>query len=493
MRAPRKHLAAFAAAILAAGVAGCGGVGTSGEGAAPTAAAPTTTSTVTVASAPATTTSDPAAVTTPATTTTAEPQAISATGATTAQATTVPATTAAATETVPATTTTTAAPATTTAAVAAAPTTTTSAATAPVTGSSGFAAASADVTGVSTATLASTPQSTTALTRFFRSNSPWNTQVTGQPVDPGSDRMLRLAHLRTAVVEDPDGTLRPIKRAIGVGLTINVSRWTDPVFGDIGGEPTVAQCRQVDCGPDAVTSISIPTSAAPDPRFDGWMTTIDTGERVARDFWRARREPNGTISYHYVKAWNLDGRGYQAPGGVSARGSGLPLFAGLITPQEIKSGVIDHALAISVPGAASRRYVQPASRTDGNGDPRSLPEGARIRLRPGAVDLLTHKFVRNGRERRAADTVIAALQRYGAIVVDRSAAPTLYAQRNADWRNTLPLNVLQDIHLKDFEVMRLGRILRDPPRAQPELAPSGLPQDGPSSIPATGSGVEVTP
>jgi hypothetical protein len=327
------------------------------------------------------------------------------------------------------------------------------------------------------------------LSRPFSASSPWNTQVADQPVDPRSREMMRLARLRVATVEQPDGTIEQQSRPIDVGLTVNVTRWTVPVFSDAqeGAEDRLTICRQLDCGPDATTTIKIPPDACPDPRFDGWMTALDTEERVAYDFWRARCEADGSLSYHYVKRWDLDGPGYQDPTGVSARGSGLPLFAGLITPQEIEGGRIEHALAISIPGAAQRRYVQPASRTDGTGELDSVPEGARLRLRPGAAKLLTDKFVRNGAERGAALTIIDALEKYGAIVVDRSAAPTMYAQRNADWVDLLPLNLLQDIPLTRFDVVDLDRVYLDPPRGGEDAA---LPEDAPASVPGGGSGTE---
>ena len=59
----------------------------------------------------------------------------------------------------------------------------------------------------------------------------------------------------------------------------------------------------------------------------------------------------------------------------------LPLFAGMIDPQQASKGTINHALAIAIPGLARRNYVQPASVTDGVGRLESLPAGARIRLR----------------------------------------------------------------------------------------------------------------
>lgn len=325
------------------------------------------------------------------------------------------------------------------------------------------------------------------LARPFLSDSPWNTQVIGDPVDPDSPQMMRQAQLRVATTENPNGRITQQKRRIKVGLTVNVTRWTVPVFSNNqpGAIPRIAVCRQLDCGPDAVTSITIPADACPDPRYDGWMTALDTRAQIAYDFWRGRCEADGSLSYHYVKAWALDGPGYQPPTGVSARGSGLPLFAGLITPEEISSGRIEHALAISIPGAAQRRYVQPASRTDGTGSLRSVPEGARLRLRPGSAKLLTRTFVRNGTEKAAAKTIITALERYGAIIVDRSAAPTMYAQRNADWNGILPLNLVQDIPLSRFDVLDLDRVFLDPPKSG-EVQTAAL--EAPASIPATGSG-----
>lgn len=332
------------------------------------------------------------------------------------------------------------------------------------------------------------------LSRPFNSSSPWNTPVSGAMVQPGSNQLMRDARIRIATEERNDRFVRR-REFITTGLTVNVDRWTVPVFSDRqpGAVSRIAVCRQFDCGPDAVSSVVIPPDACPDPRYDGWMTVIETGSREALDFWRGRCEADGSLSYHYVKKWDLDGPGFQQPGGVSARGSGLPLFAGLITPEEIQSGRIDHALAISVPGAAQRRYVQPASRTDGVGLRRSLPEGARIRLRAGSRDLLTETFVRNGVQRQNAGTIISALERYGAIVVDRSAAPTMYAQRNADWNGILPLNLLQDIGLSQFDVVELGPILFDPPRVGEgtfgETIPGSVPGGtGGGTAPATGSG-----
>lgn len=335
------------------------------------------------------------------------------------------------------------------------------------------------------------PGSEGILPRPFSADSPWNTPASGA-IDPDSDEWIEGAQIRVALVENEDGEFVKDERRLREGLVINTTKWTVPVFSNAqeGAVERIAICRQFDCGEDAVTSVVIPLDACPDPRYDGWMTVIDTTTRSAYDFWRGRCEADGSLSYHYVKRWELDGPGFQELYGVSARGSGLPLFAGLITPEEIRDGRIDHALAIAVPGAATRRFVRPASRTNGTGRRSSLPEGARIVLKKNAERKLTERLVRNKIQRRTARIIITALQRYGAIVVDRSKTPTMFAQKNANWTNILPLNLLQDLKLNQFRVERAGQIYYDPSKDEGTFDP--LAQEGVASPPATASGSSGT-
>jgi hypothetical protein len=178
------------------------------------------------------------------------------------------------------------------------------------------------------------------------------------------------------------------------------------------------------------------------------------------------------------------------------------MFAGVIQPRELRTG-INHALAISVPGPASTNYVQPASVTNGIDRENSLPEGARLRLAPHAdIGKLP-----NGANKHSRAVLLRALRTYGAIVVDRSRTPTLYARRNANYgahgsagatrKSTVALslhpaavkqevksiaaraqlsgkklkpptpllqgNELDGIQLRDFQVVSLGPRLKDPP------------------------------
>jgi hypothetical protein len=169
------------------------------------------------------------------------------------------------------------------------------------------------------------------------------------------------------------------------------------------------------------------------------------------------------------------------------------MLAGLIRPRELRAGRIPHTLAMAVPGPASTRFVLPAGTTNGLAPLDSLPQGARIRLKPSAYRRFnqlrfrsnriirvngrrvrsTRIIVRDGRRKvsRGTRAVLQALYTYGAIIVDRADSPTLYAQRNADYSNLIRSNSLSELKLTDFEVVRLGTLYRDP-AAPPPARPS---------------------
>jgi hypothetical protein len=308
---------------------------------------------------------------------------------------------------------------------------------------------------------------------YFAADSPWNTPVESLPASPESERMLELARKRLAVIERPGHEgVETVERVVKKGFQINATRWA-PLVVEAGGTNVVNTklvCRQANCGAQAERvppTLALPPETTPDPRYDGWLSVIDRENGVAYDFWRARRQSDDTISYQYAKTWKLDGPGFSRPvsedpqRAAGARGSGLPLFAGVIGPAELRAGEINHALALSVPGLARRSYVQPASVTDGVGQTDSLPAGARIRLKDSA--LLTSEP--KGKMRPSVEAILVALRNYGAIIVDRAAVPTLYAAQGTP-SSLLREDELDWLALDDFEVISLPQVYQDPPLGQ---------------------------
>lgn len=322
----------------------------------------------------------------------------------------------------------------------------------------------------------SSTQSTTkkvATAGYFSAESPWNTAVEALPKAPDSAKMLKLARRRQGVEELPDNKgYRNVERVARQGFAVNAERWA-PLVVEAGGSGAVSTpmvCRQAQCGPPAEkvpAQLLLPAGTTPAPSYDGWLSVIDRGKGVGYDFWRARREDDGSISYQFAKTWKLDGPGFSKPvaddavRAPGARGSGLPLFAGVIGPAELQAGEINHALALSVPGLARGVYVQPASVTDGVGSPKSLPAGARIRLKASAMK----SQPKGGDVRPSVEAILVALRKYGAIIVDRASVPTLYAAAGTP-PSLVKENELHWLKLKDFEVISLPKLLKDPPPNQ---------------------------
>lgn len=370
-----------------------------------------------------------------------------------------------------------------------------------------------------------------SLTRPFSAQSPWNTSVTNAPVAANSGHLIALAQERFGVVQG--NNLEQVTtghRTIHSPLYINTSIWTDPILVSSTGQPTRLICRQVnlpppnnDCGDGwEVHELPIPRTGYPKPQYDGWLTVIDSASGFAYDFWRARLS-GSTMTYQFMRRWNLSGPGFLPPGYPGARGSGLPLFAGEILPEDIESGQIRHALAISLPGPAATFYVQPASTTDGNGEFGSLPEGSRIRLKASFSTGAALRALPGRTNQAAARAIITALKTYGAIVVDRSRVPTLYAVPDFDWNqplrsatgrllapdghtplpqaqqspgNATPLlsgNELFGLRPSDFEVVQLPPLLEFPPPAggNPAGGLNGVPPQ-PVAGQSAGTGSEIS-
>ena len=95
---------------------------------------------------------------------------------------------------------------------------------------------------------------------------------------------------------------------------------------------------------------------------------------------------------------------------------------GLITPQDVRRGEINHALAMALPIVRAGQFARPAQRTDGKlSPPNGIPEGAHLRLDPSLQLSSLHLSPLDLEIARAA-------QRYGIIVRDYSATVSLFGE-----------------------------------------------------------------
>jgi hypothetical protein len=94
----------------------------------------------------------------------------------------------------------------------------------------------------------------------------------------------------------------------------------------------------------------------------------------------------------------------------------------MMTPRELATGRIDHALSLAVPSTRASAFSRPAQRTDGASSCRNaVPEGARFRLDPN-LDIESLGLP------PPVAAIARAAQKYGIYVRDQSDSVTFYAQ-----------------------------------------------------------------
>lgn len=292
----------------------------------------------------------------------------------------------------------------------------------------------------------------------FSPDSPWNTPITAKPkIDAFSGQMI--------------SNLKQTAQMLKGDMT----KWTIPLFV-IDSE----SCRKTNVaankkelnplldpdGNGVAEALPVPEGVWPDPESDGHLLLVDPNLGQSWDFSVMKRGANNKWTASRIDLWDLDGPGFREPfkgkywWTYGARGSGMPLLAGLIRPEEIEAGQINHALAFaspvnrkaSFPGGPVELCSPTASRTDGQGEGvEFIPEGARLQLDP-ALDLNTLNLSK--------ETMIIAraLQKYGMYNSDNSKAFKLYFQNlgpdGGKWKTISDFNDLRNIPIEKFRVLK---------------------------------------
>jgi hypothetical protein len=216
------------------------------------------------------------------------------------------------------------------------------------------------------------------------------------------------------------------------GSWINTTSYSTPVYTVPAKQPLVKvkidwPSAQYDA--EFESGVPVPVGLVPaagtDMHVAIWQPSTDT----LWEFWQMRIAGDGL--WHANTAGKIknvstdDGlfapHPYDQPYGATA--SELPLTPGLITPEELKTGVIKHALTVAIPHPLHCFWwTWPATRSDGDSfDWYDVPEGARFRL-PANLDLTKLGLTRTG-------LIIArAVQKYGLVINDRSTTVHFDAQ-----------------------------------------------------------------
>jgi hypothetical protein len=254
--------------------------------------------------------------------------------------------------------------------------------------------------------------------RPYAASSPFNQPIGGAAVHPNSTALVA-----SALQWGPPASLTS-------GTAGTSSDYGHPVYFAQPSDPVYLLRATEHWGHNAITGmhIRVPAAARPAGGSDGHMTVV-TPDGWEYDFWRAQAPPanGGVLSFAWGGRVRIDGNGLRG-NATAAHFAGL---AGVIRPEELAAGHINHALFIVLRCTGSGTsfgygvhqgrqswigsYVYPAAfgaSNCGGHDANLPPLGARFRLAmPGS------RIARLGlpRWKRA---ILLALARYGGYVGD---------------------------------------------------------------------------
>ncbi len=268
-----------------------------------------------------------------------------------------------------------------------------------------------------------TPGQAGSFPRLYSSTSFWNVPVPDDPVvDPNSAAIVAtsiLPYANTVPIDNDDGWGMPIAYANPQTVTYDVG------------------CSKYDC--QTPVSFPIPTYAKPNlgsgGDWDGHLAVYNPATNHELDMWEGAYDP-GTDTWSAgsrsdtVADWGaVCSPGLHCGGGGVA--AGFNEFGGVIRPEEIAQGHIDHALVMATPYVRANFISCPATDIWASqsanyvDDPNALPLGGHVWL-PRTFDVDAQSWP--GWEK----VVAHALQDYGAYLADVGANIAVRGEANLD-------------------------------------------------------------
>lgn len=276
--------------------------------------------------------------------------------------------------------------------------------------------------------------------RLFPDDNPWNQDISKEPVDPNSDKIIASIGVNKPLHPDfgtvyqgaPNGIPYVVVDGKQPKVPVNI-RYADE--SDPGPYPIP---------PDA------PIEGGPKFKGDRHVLVLD------RDNWKL---------YELFSADHPEGKGWKASSGAifdlklnklrpagwtSADAAGLPILPGLVRYDEaVEQKAIEHALRFTVT-KSRRAYVAPATHFASRRTEENLPPmGMRVRLK---ADFKIAGFPPE------AQVILKALQKYGMFVADNGGDWFLSGAPDPRW-NDDSLRTLKKVKGRDFEVVKMGEVV----------------------------------
>jgi len=274
--------------------------------------------------------------------------------------------------------------------------------------------------------------------QVFPPDNPWNQVITNWPARPNSDRII-----------DSIGNMR-LRYNLDMGFIL-----VPPYQGKANVRIDPYQ-QESDPGPYPLPD-NIPIEGWPvgykgqtlddvqrnklEVEGDRHAIVVDPTAKKLYEFYIMRKTPTGWQAAQ-ASIFDLTTNKLRPNGWTSADAAGLPIFPAVVRYDELKRGVIRHALRVTV-RKTRRAYVAPATHYASKLNDEDLPRmGERLRLR-STFDVANFS--------RETQVILNALKQYGMFVADNGG---IFAISVApDERMPATLGELGRLKSSDFEVV----------------------------------------
>jgi hypothetical protein len=277
---------------------------------------------------------------------------------------------------------------------------------------------------------AATPTPTLAGCAMFPSDNAWRRDVSHAAVSPYSSAWVRSiggsTHLHPDFGSNPSyGIPYEVVHASQPRVPIRFTAYGDE--SNPGPYPVPLNAR-VEAGGDK-------------------HVLVASGNCHVYELYGAQRSGSGWAAASGA-VWDLHTNRLRPDGWTSADAAGLPILPGLVRPDEIRAGHIDHALRFTV-AQTQRGYVRPANHQAGStSSPDVPPMGARFRLKASFSLTGYHG---------AAKIILTCLKRYGMFVADNGSNWYLSGATYSGW-NDDDLDQLKNVPGSAFEAVATGPV-----------------------------------
>ena len=272
-------------------------------------------------------------------------------------------------------------------------------------------------------------------------DSPWRRNVSKDPVDPNSERILARIGMDTPLHPDFGGEWE----GIPIGLQYVV------VSKDQAKVPVAfAYADESDPGPYPIPQ-DAPIEGGPKADGDRHILVLDRDAWTLWELFDAHPEGGG-LKAGSGAIWNLKLNEVRPAGWTSADAAGLPILPGLVRYDEVVGkGALEHAVRFTL-AKTRRAYVPPASHWASEQDDDDLPPmGMRVRLK---ADYDLSGFAPE------VQVILQALKTYGMILADNGSDFFISGAHDPRWDPDV-LRQLKRVTARDIEVVEMRDMVTD--------------------------------